>query len=78
MIYGMRRWSKVFDMKYTPLIPPFDKAPIFFSKEETDAYFSWYMEHIDVRCDYLRNLIAEDTGIFVVSLDYSMNSLIPV
>lgn len=78
MIYGMRRWSRVFDRKYAPLIPPFDKAPVLFSKEETDAYFNWYMEHIDARCDYLRQLIAEDDRIPVGKLDYSMKSLLPV
>jgi len=78
MIYGIRRWSKAFDRKYAPLIPPFDKAPVLFSEEETDAYFHWYMEHIDERCEYLRKLVAEDAGISVEKLDDSLDSLLPL
>ena len=72
-----RRYA-VFERRYLPLIPPIHKAPICFTDAETEEYWNWYMENLDARCEYLRSLIAEDAGIGLEALDYSLDSLLPV
>lgn len=68
----------VFGRKYLPLIPPVHKAAICFTPDETEEYWNWYMANLDARCEYLRTLVAEDAGISVDQLNYTMESLLPL
>ena len=63
---------------YIPLVPPIDKPYIEMTKDEAQAYFDWYMEHIDERADYLREKVAEGLSLPLDSLDFSLESLKPI
>ena len=63
---------------YVPLVLPIPKNAIDFTHFETEAYFAWFMEHIDERAEYLRNRVARDLQISVDELDFSIDSLKPV
>ena len=64
--------------RYLPLVPPIPKAPIEFTKQETQAYFDWYMEHIDERCQYVIEKASSYLHCSPSVFDYSYESLIPL
>ena len=72
----LKRKNRLHD--YVPLVPPVQKAPIDFTQAETEAYFAWFMAHIDERAEYLRNRVARDLQIPIDELDFSIESLKPV
>ena len=77
--YRFFKRSRAFEKEYLPLLPPcFDKPSAAFSEKERKAYWDWFMENLEGRCEYLRKLIAKDAGIALDSLDYSFESLLPV
>lgn len=61
--------------EYKPLIPPIDKPFIDMSKAEAQAYFDWYISHVDERAEYLKTKVAEKLQIPLNKLDYSLESL---
>ena len=63
---------------YIPLIFPDDKSFKEMSKTEAQAYFDWYISHVDERSEYLRKKVSEGLKIPMESLDFSMESLIPI
>ena len=63
---------------YIPLVPPIDKPYIDMNKKEAQAYFDWYIAHIDERADYLREKVAEGLSLPIDSLDFSLESLKPI
>lgn len=68
--------KSMFDSKYEPLVPPLHKDSAIFTPEERDAYHAWFMENLEPRCEYLRDLVAEDEGVSTDRLDYSFESLL--
>ena len=49
--------------RYIPLVPPFQKAPAEFSPAEAQAYFDWYLGHLDGRCEYLKELVYQPSDL---------------
>ena len=64
--------------KYIPLILPNGKPLKKMSKTEAQAYFDWFTSHVDERSEYLRKKVSEGLNIPMESLDFSMESLIPI
>jgi hypothetical protein len=63
---------------YEPLIIPIDKPFEKLSKKETKAYFDWFISHIDERSEYIRQKVSKSLNIAIESLDYSIESLLPI
>ena len=64
--------------RYIPLVPPFHKAPAKFSPAEAQAYFDWYLSHLDGRCEYLQKLVYQTSDLAEGTLDCTLESLRPL
>lgn len=63
---------------YNPLVFPLNKPPYEYTMREAKQYFNWYMEHLDERCEYLRQTVSSQLPINIESLDFSFQSLVPL
>ena len=60
-------WRKT-ELEYHILIPPIDKSFECFTEQEAQAYFDWFINAIDHRVEYLKQVSSID-------LNYSVKSL---
>lgn len=69
------RNSKSIDT-YFPLVPPINKPFEKMNSIEANAYFDWFVAHVDERSEYIREIVATDLHIPLEALDYSIQSLV--
>lgn len=63
---------------YQPLIILIDKPFEKLSKQESQKHFDWFVSHVHERSDYIRQKVSQGLGISIETLDFSMDSLIPI
>ena len=63
---------------YKPLIPIFQKAPIEFSAREAKESYTWYLDNLDQRCEYLEKIVSQTSEITADMLDFTLESLKPL
>lgn len=66
---------KINQKKYIPLIWPIDKPSKELNKKEAELFFNWFINQIDGRSDYLRQIVSKQMNVPMSSLDYSFDSL---
>ena len=65
-------------INYKPLVIPLTKSFVNLSKQESQEYFDWFISHIDQRSDYLRLQISKDLDVSIETLNFSLDSLVPI
>ncbi len=68
----------IMDTNYIPLLLPLDKPFEKLNKKEAKQYFDWFVSHIDDRAEYLREKVSEGLSISPSTVQYSIDSFIPV